>query len=365
MLAVVLVVLVIFLFLRNLPATIIPSVAVPLSLVGTFGVMYLLGFSLDNLTLMAMTIATGFMVDDAIVMIENITLFIEKGETPRRAALFWAREIAFTVMSMSVSLVAVFIPLLLMGGLVGRLFHEFALTLSTAILISLIISLTTTPMMCAALLRPETGRAHGRISRPIMMTTMAALLGALPLPLGHGVGSELRRGRWWEIYNDPQLNALEEQVEISNQNIIAAEANFHQAMALIRVARAAYFPLVTGGPSWSRFKRSENLGNANTNIAGASGTGSGGGGGIGTFPGATLSDYLLNFDATLELDIWGKVRRSVESSQASAQASAATLEGVTLSARPPWPRAISSYGPWMNRNAPGRYRRGLQKNPRH
>ena len=144
---------------------------------------------------------------------------------------------------------------------------------------------------------------------------------------------ELPRGRWWELYNDRQLNALEEQVEISNQNIAAAEANFRQALALIRVARAAYFPIVTGGPSWSRFKRSENLGNANTNIAGSSGTGSGGGGGIGTLPGATLSDYLLNFDATWELDIWGKVRRSVESSEASAQASAATLEGVTLSAR--------------------------------
>ena len=144
---------------------------------------------------------------------------------------------------------------------------------------------------------------------------------------------ELPRGKWWEIYNDPQLNALEEQVDISNQNIVAAEANFRQALALIRVARAAYFPIVTGGPSWSRFKRSENLGNANTNLAGASGTGSGGGGSIGTFPGATLSDYLLNFDATWELDIWGKVRRSVESSQASAQASAANLEVVRLSAQ--------------------------------
>jgi NodT family efflux transporter outer membrane factor (OMF) lipoprotein len=141
---------------------------------------------------------------------------------------------------------------------------------------------------------------------------------------------ELPRGAWWEIYHDPQLNALEAQINITNQNITAAEANFRQALALIRVARAAYFPTVTGGPSWSRFKRSENLGNANTNFAGSSGTG---GGGIGTFPGATLSDYLLNFGASWELDIWGKVRRSVESSQASAQASAATLEGVRLSAQ--------------------------------
>ena len=146
---------------------------------------------------------------------------------------------------------------------------------------------------------------------------------------------ELPRGKWWEIYNDPQLNALEEQVDISNQNLAAAEANFRQALALIRVARAAYFPTVTGGPSWSRFKRSENLGNSNSNLAGASGTtgGPGGVGGIGTFPGATLSDYLLSFDAAWELDIWGKVRRSVESSKASAQATAANLEVVRLSAQ--------------------------------
>ncbi|MCX5893688.1 MAG: TolC family protein, partial [Deltaproteobacteria bacterium] len=150
---------------------------------------------------------------------------------------------------------------------------------------------------------------------------------------------ELPRGKWWEIYHDPQLNALEEQVDISNQNIAAAEANFRQALALIRVARAAYFPTVTGGPSWSRFKRSENLGNSNSNLAGASGTsgvgggGGGGGTGIGTFPGATLSDYVLTSNASWELDIWGKVRRSVESSKASAQAAAANLEVVRLSAQ--------------------------------
>ena len=143
---------------------------------------------------------------------------------------------------------------------------------------------------------------------------------------------ELPRGKWWEIYNDPQLNALEEQVDISNQNIVAAEANFRQALALIRVAGAAYFPTVTGGPSWSRFKRSENLGSSNRNLAGASGTGATAGT-ISTAPGATLSDYLLNFSASWELDIWGKVRRSVESSQASAQASAATIEVVRLSAQ--------------------------------
>ena len=160
-----LVILVVFAFLRSFRATVIPGVAIPVSLIGTFGVMYLLGYSLDNLSLMALTIATGFVVDDAIVVIENITRFIEKGETPLRAAFLGAQEIAFTVISMSASLVAVFIPLLLMGGMVGRLFREFAVTLSIAILISLVISLTTTPMMCAVLLRPEGGRAHGRIYR--------------------------------------------------------------------------------------------------------------------------------------------------------------------------------------------------------
>ncbi|MFA5109840.1 MAG: efflux transporter outer membrane subunit [Desulfobaccales bacterium] len=143
---------------------------------------------------------------------------------------------------------------------------------------------------------------------------------------------ELPRGKWWEIYNDSQLNALEEQVDISNQNIAAAEANFRQALALVRVARGAYFPTVTGGPSWSRFKRSENIGSSNRNLAGASGTGPSLGN-ISTLPGATLSDYLLNFNAAWELDIWGKVRRSVESSQASAQSGAANIEVVRLSAQ--------------------------------
>ena len=143
---------------------------------------------------------------------------------------------------------------------------------------------------------------------------------------------ELPRGAWWEIYNDPKLNALVAQVDINNQNIAAAEANFRQAVALIRVARAGYFPTVTGGPSWSRFKRSENLGSSNRNLAGASGTGVSSGN-ISTAPGATLSDYLLNFSAAWELDIWGKVRRSVESSQASAQSVAANLEVARLSAQ--------------------------------
>lgn len=148
-----LVIMVVFLFLRNARATFIPAIAVPVSLIGTFGVMYLCGFSLDNLSLMALTIATGFVVDDAIVVLENISRHIEAGMQPMAAALLGAREVGFTVLSMSISLIAVFIPILLMGGLVGRLFHEFAITLSVAILVSLAVSLTTTPMMCARLLR--------------------------------------------------------------------------------------------------------------------------------------------------------------------------------------------------------------------
>ncbi len=155
-----LVVMVIFLFLRNLAATVIPSVAVPLSLVGTFGVMYLLGYSLNNLTLMALTISTGFVVDDAIVMIENIMRYIEEGETPLRAALKGSEQIGFTIISLTISLIAVLIPLLFMGDIVGRLFREFAVTLSVTILVSALVSLTLTPMMCAKLLKhtPEGGQ---------------------------------------------------------------------------------------------------------------------------------------------------------------------------------------------------------------
>ncbi|HZE96401.1 MAG TPA: multidrug efflux RND transporter permease subunit [Planctomycetota bacterium] len=160
-----LVILVVFLFLRNWRATLIPSVAVPVSLIGTFGVMYLAGYSIDNLSLMALTIATGFVVDDAIVVIENITRYLEEGLSPLEAALKGAREIGFTVVSISVSLVAVFIPILLMGGIVGRLFREFAVTLSVAILVSLVISLTTTPMMCAYMLRHRKDETHGRLYR--------------------------------------------------------------------------------------------------------------------------------------------------------------------------------------------------------
>jgi multidrug efflux pump len=161
--SVILVVLVVFFFLRNPRATIIPSVAVPVSLIGTFAVMYLVGFSIDNLSLMALTISTGFVIDDAIVVMENISRYLEQGMEPLEAALLGAKEIGFTVFSISISLVAVFIPILLMAGIVGRLFREFAVTLATAIIVSMIISLTTTPMMCAHLLKPEKPEEHGRL----------------------------------------------------------------------------------------------------------------------------------------------------------------------------------------------------------
>ena len=162
--AIVLVILVVFVFLRNIWATLIPSVVVPLSLIGTFGIMYVLGYSIDNLSLMALTISTGFVVDDAIVVIENITRYLEQGVRPFDAALKGASEVGFTVLSMSTSLVAVFIPILLMGGIVGRLFREFAVVLSVAVGVSLVVSLSTTPMMCALFLKRDHG-AHGRLYR--------------------------------------------------------------------------------------------------------------------------------------------------------------------------------------------------------
>jgi multidrug efflux pump len=156
---------VVFAFLRNPRATLIPSIAVPVSLIGTFSIMYLLGYSLDNLSLMALTVATGFVVDDAIVVLENISRYIESGMSRVEAAIKGAAEVGFTVLSMSLSLVAVFIPILLMGGIIGRLFREFAVTLSVAIMVSLVVSLATTPMMCAQLLRRPGGESHGRLYR--------------------------------------------------------------------------------------------------------------------------------------------------------------------------------------------------------
>jgi multidrug efflux pump len=160
-----LVIMVVFLFLRRWRAATIPAVAVPVSLIGTFGIMYLAGYSLDNLSLMALTIATGFVVDDAVVVLENVSRHIEQGISPFEAALLGAREVGFTVVSMSISLIAVFVPILMMGGIVGRLFREFAVTLSAAVLVSLVVSLTTTPMMCARVLRPESLERPGRLSR--------------------------------------------------------------------------------------------------------------------------------------------------------------------------------------------------------
>jgi len=166
MLTIVLVVLVILLFLRNFWATLIPGITVPLALLGSFAMMYLLSFSLDNLSLMALTISVGFVVDDAIVVVENIHRHIENGETPYQAAVNGSREIGFTLLSISFSLIAVFIPLLLMGGIIGRLFREFALTVTASIAVSALVSLTLAPMLCARFMRPES-HEHGRIYRVI------------------------------------------------------------------------------------------------------------------------------------------------------------------------------------------------------
>ncbi len=184
-----LVILVVFLFLRNIYSTFIPSIAVPVSLIGTFGIMYLAGYTLDNLSLMALTVATGFVVDDAIVVLENISRHIEAGLTPFRAALIGAKEVGFTVLSMSLSLIAVFIPILLMGGVVGRLFREFAVTLSAAIIVSLFVSLTVTPMMCARLLRSKEELNKGwlyRKSEQIFEAVLGFYRRSLSWALRHG-----------------------------------------------------------------------------------------------------------------------------------------------------------------------------------
>jgi multidrug efflux pump len=186
LIAIALVTLVVFLFLRSGRATLIPAIAVPVSITGTFGLMYLLGYSLDNLSLMALTVATGFVVDDAIVVLENISRHIEAGMPRRQAALRGAREVGFTVMSISFSLIAVFLPILLMGGIVGRLFREFAVTLSMAILVSLAISLTTTPMMCALVLRPKPVRT-GPARRSLFDGALSLYLRSLAWALRHGV----------------------------------------------------------------------------------------------------------------------------------------------------------------------------------
>ena len=184
-----LVILVVFLFLRNVRSMMIPCMAVPVSLIGTFGVMYLANYSLDNLSLMALTVATGFVVDDAIVVLENISRHIEKGMQPFKAALLGAREVGFTVLSMSLSLIAVFIPILLMGGVIGRIFREFAVTLSAAVLISLVVSLTMTPMMCARLLKPKDDLKRGwfyRTGERLFTGLLSRYERSLDWALGHG-----------------------------------------------------------------------------------------------------------------------------------------------------------------------------------
>jgi len=189
MISIALVTLVVFLFLRNIYSTFIPSIAVPVSLIGTFGIMYLAGYTLDNLSLMALTVATGFVVDDAIVVLENISRHIETGLTPFKAALLGAKEVGFTVLSMSLSLIAVFIPILLMGGVVGRLFREFAVTLSTAVIVSLFVSLTMTPMMCARLLRSKEELSTGwfyRKSEQIFAAVLGFYRRSLSWALRHG-----------------------------------------------------------------------------------------------------------------------------------------------------------------------------------
>ena len=192
LLTICLVVMVIFLFLRNLSATIIPSLALPMSVVGTFAVMYLLGYSLDNLSLMALTLCVGFVVDDAIVMLENIVRHMEAGEEAHAAALIGSREIGFTILSMTLSLAAVFIPVLFMGGIVGRLFHEFAVTVTSAILVSGFVSLTLTPMLCSRFLRPPAEAHHGRLYA-LTERFFKGMLAHLPLDAGTLPGAPPRR----------------------------------------------------------------------------------------------------------------------------------------------------------------------------
>jgi len=236
--AILLVILVVFIFLRDFRTMLIPGVAVPVSLIGTFGVMYLLGYSLDNLSLMALTISTGFVVDDAIVVVENITRYLERGMSPVQAALKGSAEIGFTVLSISVSLIAVFTPILLMGGIVGRLFREFAVTLSVAIAVSMLISLTTTPMMCALLLKPEKEHSRGRffkfsesifdrVLRLYEVTLMRVLVHPL-ITIIVLVGLVVLSG--YLIYIVPKGFFPQQDTGRLNGNIVADQATSFQAM---------------------------------------------------------------------------------------------------------------------------------------
>jgi multidrug efflux pump len=245
--AIILVILVVFMFLRDWRTTLIPSVAVPVSLIGTFGVMYLAGYSIDNLSLMALTVATGFVVDDAIVVIENIMRHIEVGMSPMEASMLGAKEIGFTVISMSTSLVAVFLPILLMGGLVGRLFREFAVVLSVAVAISLLVSLTTTPMMCARLLKRRDQQKRGRIYRAseavfdlILAFYRRTLAVALRHPLAMIVATGLTVALTVYLYIDIPHGLFPEQdtCRISGQ-IIADQDTSFQAMDVLLTRFAA------------------------------------------------------------------------------------------------------------------------------
>jgi multidrug efflux pump len=252
--AVFLVICVVFAFLRSLWATAIPSIAVPLSLVGTFGVMYLLGYTIDNLSLMALTISTGFVVDDAIVVIENITRYLEMGMAPEEAALRGSSEIGFTVLSMSTSLIAVFIPILLMGGIVGRMFREFAITLSVAVAISMVVSLTTTPMMCAKLLKEEKGQKHNWFYRASergfqwlydrYASTLRWVLRHQPLVLGVALGTVCLAVYLYIIV--PKGFFPQQDTGRLNGNVVASEDISFQSM---RVKLAEYIDIVKSDPA--------------------------------------------------------------------------------------------------------------------
>ena len=223
--SIILVVLVVFVFLRSPRATLIPSVAVPVSLIGTFAVMYLLDYSLDNLSLMALTVATGFVVDDAIVVMENITRHLEAGMEPFAASLKGAKEIGFTVFSISMSLIAVFIPILMMGGIVGRLFREFAIVLSTAIVVSMVISLTTTPTMCAHLLKT---RHEGERHNIFYRTSERFFTGMIAM---------YKHSLTW-VMDNPALTL-----------IVLALTIALNVVVIVRIPKG-FFPQQDTGPSW-------------------------------------------------------------------------------------------------------------------
>jgi HAE1 family hydrophobic/amphiphilic exporter-1 len=233
-----LVVMVIFLFLRNVSATVIPSLALPMSIVGTFAAMYLLGYSLDNLSLMALTLSVGFVVDDAIVMLENIVRHLEMGKTPYQAALDGSREIGFTILSMTLSLVAVFIPVLFMGGIVGRLFHEFAVTIGVAILVSGVVSLTLTPMMGSRFLRPQREQHHGRLfaaSERVYQRVLAAYERSLAWVMGHrratmAFSGAILAATVWLFVTVPKGFIPSEDTGMIQGTTEAAEGTSYQAM---------------------------------------------------------------------------------------------------------------------------------------